>query len=568
MAKNNFIIFFKKLLKVKILLITIVLLASFLRLYKISINPPSLFGDELDLGYQAYSILKTGRDYQGNFMPIHFHSLAEWRTPLYLYSAVPTVAVFGITPLGVRLPAAIFGILSVVAMYLFVTELTKNKRLGVLSAFLMAVSPWALQYSRAGFEVTEMLFFLILGLYFFLKSLFQSRYLWLSVICLVITPLIYSTAKLFIPLLLVFLFILYRKEVVKFKRKDLIVALVSGLIIGIPVIYSTLFGGGTQRIGDISVFSDPNMEQVVGNGRNISNNRFIYNKYTYWGGKIVDNYLQSFSPEFLFLKGDINLRQSTGIGGLYLIEIIALMSGLGFFFFGREISIKVKYLMGFWILLGSVPSALTIGGGAHATRLILILPALIFFISFGWVAIYKIVAQKYKTSFVVAISVLYALCMLFYFHRYYAIYPTISVNWWHYGWKGAISEIKSIDSNYDRVIISMKGEPAWIFFAGYYQYDPHLWQTEFPIGKDVEVSGFGKISHIGKYYFGSPNEEVKIYGLGKYIDAKTLYLANANEDGENLVKYPDKTPDGLKLIKSITYPSGEPAFYLFEGTAK
>lgn len=555
----------KKFLSIKFLLVLIILIASFLRINKLSVNPPSLFGDELDLGYQAYSILKTGKDYSGNLMPLHFRSLAEWRTPLYLYSAVPTVAIFGVTPLGVRLPAAIFGILSVIAIYLFTVELTKNKRLGIISAFLMAISPWALQYSRAGFEVTEMLFFLIIGLYFYLKSLTQSKFLWLSVFCLMLTPWIYSTAKLFIPFLFVFLLILYRKEIVKFKRKDLAIAIITGLVVGIPIIYSTFFGGGAQRIGVISIFSDPNMEQVVGVGRNLDNNRLIYNKYTYWGGEVLNNYLQSFSFEFLFLKGDINLRQSIGAGGLYLVEIIALLSGLAFFFTGNEINSKAKYLMGFWILAGSIPSALTIGGGTHATRLILVLPALIIFISYGWVSLYRLVSQKYKTVFVGVISVLYLLCMLFYFHRYYVVYPVISANWWHYGWGQAIAEIKTIDINYDRVIISMKSEPAWIFFAGYYEYDPHLWQVEPPIGRDIEVDGFGKISHTGKYFFGSPNEEVKIYGLGKYIDSKTLYLANAIEDGENLVKNPEKTPSGLKLIKTISYPSGEPAMYLFSG---
>lgn len=555
----------KKIFNLKFILIFILLIAAFLRLYKLSVNPPSLFGDELDLGYQAYSIIKTGRDYQGNFMPIHFHSLAEWRTPLYLYSAVPTVALFGITPLGVRLPAAIFGILGVFAMYLFVEKLAKNKSLAILSAFLMAISPWSLQYSRAGFEVTEMLFLLILGLYLFLKSLSDSKWLWLSILFLVLTPWVYSTAKLFTPLLLIFIFIVWRKDILSMKRSSLIKSALVGLIVGLPIVLNTMLGGGTQRIGDISVLNDPNMEQVVGQGRALDNNKYIYNKYTYWGEKIIKNYLQSFSSDFLFLKGDINLRQSIGMGELYLIEIIPLLFGVAFFFFEKGRDNKTKSLMTFWLLFGAVPSALTTGGGTHATRLILILPPIVFFISFGLVALYRLIAQKFKIFFVVGVLSLYGLCMFFYFHEYYVIYPVTSANWWHYGWGPAITEIKSIDSNYDRVIISMKGEPAWIFFAGYYQYDPALWQKEFPIGRDVEVAGFGKISHTGKFYFASPEDSVKIYGLGKYIDSKTLYLANASEDGENLILHPEKTPPGLKLIKAIPFPSGEPAFYLFSG---
>ena len=130
-----------------------------------------------------------------------------------------------------------------------------------------------------------------------------------------------------------------------------------------------------------------------------------------------------------------------------------------------------------------------------------------------------------------------------------------------YGWSPVISEVKMIDKDYDRVIITMKDEPAWIFFAGAYEYDPVKWQKEFPIGNDVEINGFGKVSHTGKFFFGSP--EGGIYDLEKNIDSKTLYLASAKEVGWNLLMDSTKTPNGLKLIKAIAYPSGEPAFYLF-----
>jgi len=584
----------------KYFLLFILAAAAFLRLYNLSVNPPSLFGDELDLGYHAYSILHTARDYQGNFLPIHFHSLAEWRTPLYLYSAVPTVAAFGITPLGVRLPAAIFGILSVMAIYLLVKELFSyelrvaglkqysspetrhGETVAILSALLMAIAPWSLQYSRAGFEVTEMLFFLIMGIYLFLKSLDKPQYLWLSVASLALTPWVYSTAKLFTPLLLIFLFLLYRREIWKLPKRYTLYAILAGLVVGVPIAISTLFGGGAQRFNYISIFSDPTMVSEIGNerttlarirgeeGAGLSpklTDRLISNKFTYWGDKFVSNYLQAYSTDFLFIKGDPDPRQSVGTGQLYRIEIIALLSGLAFFFFEKGRDPKVKLLMAFWFVFAAVPSTITVGGGNHATRLILLLPPLIFFISVGWVGLYRIISIRYKKLFAFGVLTLYLVCAVFYFHNYYTTYPWSSERWWHYGWGPAITEIKAIDSGYDRVIISMSGEPAWIFFAGYYQYNPKTWQNEFPIGNDVEVSGFGKISHTGKFYFGSPSKDIQIYGLGRYIDSKTLYLANASEVGANLIMEPNRAPDGLNLIKTIAYPSGEPAFYLFSGVS-
>lgn len=572
MAKSNWI----TTVGPRYILLAIILVASVLRVTNISVNPPSLFGDELDLGYHAYSILKTGRDYQGNIIPLHFHSLAEWRTPLYLYSAVPTIAVFGITPLGVRLPAVIFGILGVWVFYKLIKELSKSEKIALTSAFVLAISPWHLQYSRAGFEVTQMLLFILTGVWLFFVSLKNSRFLWVSVVLLVSTPLIYSTAKLFIPTLLLGIVLIYRKDIFDINREDLLKTVIAGLVVGIPVLWSTFFGGGSTRFNYISVFSDPTIEPEVGFGRSIDArtrgetglalnpsllDRAIHNKFTFAGEKIIKNYLQSFSTEFLFIKGDPDPRHSIGIGEFYRIEMIFIVLGTIFFFTSKTVGVKTKTLIFFWILVAPIPAAITRDGGNHATRLILTLPVYALLIAYGL----RVILDKYKSLGVALVSVAYATSLFFYIHEYYVHYPTYSERWWHAGWGEAISEIKKIDSNYDRVIISMEGEPAWIFFAGHYQYSPKLWQNEFPIGRDIDVPGFGKISHTGKFYFGSPSKEVQVYGLNKFLDSRSLYLANAKEVGENLITNPEKSPQGLRLIKSIPFPSGEPAFYLFSG---
>jgi len=569
----------------KILLISILLIASFLRLYKLTVNPVSLFGDELDLGYQAFSILKTGQDYSGNFLPIHFHSFAEWRTPLYLYSAVPTVAIWGITPLGVRVPAAIFGILGVLALYLLSNELVTKKYgiwnlpFGLFPALLLAISPWHLQYSRAGFEVTQMLFFLLMGLYLFIKSINikSGKWLWLSVVLLTLTPWVYSTAKLFTPLLMIFLFILFRKEILKFTKQDLFKTIVAGLVVGIPIAYSTLFGGGTARFDYLSVFSDPTVEGQVGEARledaksrsilvpgtsPLLSDQIFHNKYEAWAQTVLRNTLQPFSTEFLFIQGDPDPRQSIGIGEFYKIDAIFLILGI-IFFFTRFSDNKIKSLILFWVLVGVLPAAITRDGGNHATRLILILPPLIFLTSYGLVESLKFFKFKKQVLLTCLYLSLLGISFAFYQHEYWVHYPFNSERWWHYGFKQSFEYIKSVDGQYDRIFISMQGEPAWIFFAGYYQYPPDKWHQGFPF-KNVWVDGFGRISYIDKYYFGSPNlENESIYDLPKFIGSKDLYLAVSKEVGGNLIIDPGQTPIGLKLLKAIAYPSGEPAFYIF-----
>ncbi len=560
----------------KLILVGIIVLASLLRLWGLDKVPVSLFGDELDVGYHAYSILKTGKDYSGNFLPIHFHSLAEWRTPLYLYSAVPTVAIFGITPLGVRLPAAIFGILGIFVFYLLISELTNNKSLALISAGVLALSPWHIQYSRAGFEVTELLFFLLAGLYFFFKSTKNNgKLMWVSAVCFALTPWVYSTAKLFTPLLLIFLFVVYRKEIFSLSKKYLIYAVIALAVVGSPIAVSTFLGGGAQRFGYISVFTDPTTESEVGSARQNDArtrgetgtglkptliDRIIHNKFTFWGEAVVKNYFQAFSTDFLFIKGDLNLRHSIGIGEFYKVESLALILGL-ILFFSRYKDAKTKWLIIFWILAGVIPAAITREGGRHATRLILILPPLVFLISYGVLETYNLLKGRSGKLFAVGYLMAYLISFGLYQHQYWAHYPWESERWWHTGFRDGIASIKAIDKDYDKIVISTASEPPWIFFAAWYEYSPDKWQKEFPIGNDVDLAGFGRVSHIDKFYFGIPKGG--LYDWGQVLDKKTLYLASEKEVKINLIMEPERTPGNLKLIKAIAYPSGEPAFYLF-----
>lgn len=560
----------------KRILFLILVAASFLRLWGISKVPVSLFGDELDVGYHAYSIAKTGKDYSGNFLPLHFQSLAEWRTPLYLYSAVPTIAAFGISPLGVRLPAAIFGILGVLALYLLVKEISKDEKLSLLSAAVLAFSPWQIQYSRAAFEVTELLVFLILGLYFFFKSLKAGKWLWVSMALLTLTPWVYSTAKFFTPLLLVFLFFTFRKEILGVGKKYLIYALVALFIIGAPIAYSTLFGGGSQRFGYISIFTDPTIRPEVGvarekdarmrgeTGAGLTPTLFdkaFHNKFTLWGTHIFKNYFQAFSSDFLFVKGDPNPRHSIGLGQFYKVEALALILGL-IFLVTRFKDMRLRLFILFWTLAGAIPATITREGGNHATRLILILPPMVFLISYGISETIRILKGNVKKLFILGYLTLFLAGFIAYQHSYWVHYPWDSERWWHAGFKEAFQSVKEVEGKFDRVIISMAGEPAWIFFAGWSEYPPEKWHQGFPM-ESTFLDGFGGMSYIDKYYFGAFDEKgLSIYDLPNYITDKDLYMAVASEVAWNLIREPEKVPPGLDLVKAIAYPSGEPAFYL------
>src|SRR3989337_3736551 len=109
-----------------IILLVIIFISLFLRLYKINSNPPSLDWDEASIGYNAYSLLKTGADEYGNKLPLTIRSFGDYKPLVYIYLDVPSVLAFGLNETGVRFPSAVFGFLSVIVIYFLVKEIFRD----------------------------------------------------------------------------------------------------------------------------------------------------------------------------------------------------------------------------------------------------------------------------------------------------------------------------------------------------------------------------------------------------------------------------------------------------------
>ena len=80
----------------KILLVVILIVSLVLRYYKIDQIPPSLNWDEVSIGYNAFSILKTGKDEWNQFLPVHFKAYGEYKLPVQIYASIPGIYFFGL----------------------------------------------------------------------------------------------------------------------------------------------------------------------------------------------------------------------------------------------------------------------------------------------------------------------------------------------------------------------------------------------------------------------------------------------------------------------------------------
>src|SRR5581483_5962797 len=78
------------------LLVILIAISAFLRLYNVTGDPPALYQDESAIGYNAYSILQTGKDEYGISHPLYFKSFGDYKLPVYIYSVVPSIKLFGL----------------------------------------------------------------------------------------------------------------------------------------------------------------------------------------------------------------------------------------------------------------------------------------------------------------------------------------------------------------------------------------------------------------------------------------------------------------------------------------
>ena len=148
----------------------ILLFAAALRLYDIGGVPTELDADEIDLYNSAYSIAATGHDVDGTLLP-YLYSPVTRNPPVYAIAAYGSSLIFGRTPLGLRLPAVIFGVIAILLLYGIAFELTRRVDVALIAAVLMATQPIFVHFARVGWEPASELPFLFGGVFVMLRAM-------------------------------------------------------------------------------------------------------------------------------------------------------------------------------------------------------------------------------------------------------------------------------------------------------------------------------------------------------------------------------------------------------------
>ena len=546
-------------MKKKILIITIFVIALAIRLVKLDTVPIELFGDELDAGYQAYSILKTGKDIRGYKFPIYFHSLSESKAPVYLYATVPFVAVFGLNEWGVRLPAVFFGMAGILFIYLLAKELFSDEKIATVSLLICSILPWHIQYSRAGLEETLLMTLVTGGIYFFLKSFRRNSSLLLSVLFFCLSVYTYPTAVIFTPIIFLILILIFRREITLIKPKLIVSALALLALGSIPFLMGISTGQSQERFFKISIFSDQkSIDKIILKRANSSvEERIFHNKLTRFSSVFLENYLTTFSPQFLFLKGDPAPRHNSGQGQLLWSLTPFLI--VGFYEILKQLKDKKSRFLLLWLLSSPIASSLTSDGATHAGRLFIMIPPLVIMISLGLARIFSL--REMKGNLVKLLSLIAIFfSFIFYLHQYYVHYPNDSWQYWQFGYKDAITQLGKFDQKYSRVILNNNHDPMLLRFLFWGKVEPSWLRENFSddqIQKNI-LPGFNGFK-LGKYYFGGLTKREELNGL---LDKQTLYLAFQGDEIPGDWNWQEKPPAGINVLSLIRDPLGNPYIYI------
>lgn len=541
-------------------LLLILFLGAILRLYQLGVTPVSLFGDELDVAYHSWSLIKTGRDYMGEFLPTYIRSLSEYRAPLVMYLTAPFVGLLGMTPFSVRLPVAIMGILSLYLVYLVVKRLFGSEKVALLSSFLLAITPWHLHYSRANFEVIPLLVLTLLGI-----NSFLSGSLGLSLLWFVLTFFTYSTAYITTPLIFLGLLFIYGLP----KTKTKINIFFGGLAVALflVVIGNTFWGSASNRFQKLSILNSFQIEEkvVLSRTENWVKDGFIEkvfaNKYLFTLEKITQNYLSSFSPEFIFSKGDPFFRHSSGRSGQLLTFSFPLFF-IGVYWLLTNLKLKESRFILYLLAILPIPASLTLDGGNHATRLFLFVFPLVVISSLALMVVKRWgIVEK---TIALCLLALISLSFLGYTYQYYYHYRYQSWKYWHYGYDQIFTALAKHQNQYSKIYINNTYQPSLLPFLVYTQYSPAAFHKNFKTDSpNTFVSdNFNGFQFADKYYFGSTGSLEKLSNL---LDENTLYLAVQGIEVPGDWNWQKESPSWAQVLETVYSPLGEPLFYLVKG---
>ena len=441
------------------------------RIWRITEAPATVNWDEAALGYNSYSLLKTGRDEFGKAFPVSLRSFDDYKPAMYSYLSVIPISILGLSEFSIRLTSIVSGSILVFSVLYLTAKLSGNLKLGIVAAIFTTVSPWAIHFSRIAFEAN-----LAVGLFFaalavFVFSLKNPRWYIASAALFTLSMYAYHAQRaIAIPTLLGITWM--------FKKKiDWKIILVIAILL-IPLVISFLTEPAGSRLTSTIIFKQwpfvpADFPKIVFSP--------IYNLI--W--QITGQFSAYFSPVNIFINGSNEPILRIPTLGLLPIELM-------FFWFLGLVNMfrknNLNKLLGVLLFFAPLPGVIT-WNWFSVVRTLAVYPVYAILAAIGFEMLH--LSKLLKACFwgILCLSGIYTVLTI----GVYAPYETFGE--FQPGFEKSIPYLITEAEKYDMVVVDSPHIAPYIFLLFYSQYSPKEYFKEAGMHRKnagTEDYAFGK----------------------------------------------------------------------------
>jgi hypothetical protein len=474
-----------------VFLALIIGLGVFLRFYKLNQVPQGLYWDEAAITYNAWGIALWNRDEWGHKLPLSFKSFGDYKSPAFIYLLGLTYKLTGLHINLIRVYPALFGVANIFLIYYIAKAFDpKSRSFPLFSALFMAITPWAIHFSRIGVEAQLALTLSLMGMVFGLYHSTYSLLKYASVISFALSLYAYHNAKIVTPLLLIVLAVyLFRTQQIKSQKTLLIPCMVFFILVA-PLAYDTVIGEGFERGKSLIFFENGSVAPA-----SLILNKLVAN---------VGSYLH---PGF-WIKGEdvVGMRHSIpGHGIIYLSVFILMIIGIVRTLIYRQ---KTPLLLVFWLGIGMLPAVIS-HGNPHAIRSLQALPALVLIAAYTGSLVLERTKAKSKYLFLASVTTFLILLtteLTGYVTEYYGSYAKTSALDFQYGYKEALAVAAQEQDEVEKIIITSRYGQPYIYTLLYQQIAPQQYWNGALVKYEFRPIDWPKDSQPNRLYLATPSE--------------------------------------------------------------
>ena len=456
-------------------------------------SPPGFYVDEASIGYNGYAISIDGRDQNGESWPLYFQAFGGQENPVIIYLIAGAMKLFGPSVGIVRVVASLFSLTTAVVLGWLVYCVFCNRWLGLATFTVAGALPWLFIIGRIGFEVSALPTVLALFLVFWwrvgqeqLRPHHQLLMAAIAGLWLGISIYAYTTGRLLVLLMVGTLWVSYIGGWKQWWRPLVITSLVA-VASYLPMVCWSYQHPGllTARFNMLSILCRPVSTcyanpAIVGNA---DDGRFFP---LVVAERFLRVYSYSWSPTFLFYKGDPWGRHVTGHGGeLYVTLAPFLIVGVA--------AVIRRWREHFWRLIGigalaaGVPAAMTLEFG-HSLRTMAVVPFLVIIMALGAAELIPRLSSQRAITVALGAAVLIEIGA--FMTDYFTAYPARQAVWFDRGLQDAIA-IAQRTVHRGPIVLSDHIDQAPIMFAFFSHEDPKIYRAHGIDGNGAVVKPVG-----------------------------------------------------------------------------